>query len=89
MKKYTVLGVEKIDYKNKQSGQPEQAYQLHCSIVDDQDRRVIGSSVQSIWVPVNVMNSSGYNPTVGDEIQPQYDAGYNGKAYLVGIRKVK
>lgn len=50
---YTVIGIEKVDYTNKQ-GRPVMGVKLHCTF---ESSKVEGLSVESVYVSSNVDTS--------------------------------
>lgn len=85
MKTYVLVGVSKINYNDKQTGQPRTLTRMHFTYEDPSERSLIGSGVMSEMVPDRVFQDSGYEPTVNDIVQLVYEPDFKGQARLAQI----
>lgn len=67
--KYNVLGIEKVDYVSKKTGQPVRGTNLHCSQVENPDH-VDGIRVERLYVPERV-HLGGLS--VGDDVDVYFN----------------
>lgn len=88
MKTYNLVGVSKIDFKDKQTGAPRILTRLHLTYQDDTERGLVGSGVQTEVVSDRVFQASGYEPMVGDTLQLFYEPDFRGQARLSFIQPV-
>lgn len=57
---YNVIGIKKINYTSKKTGQVVQGTELHCSF---DDKNVLGAAVDKFYIPLRVDIS---NVQIGD-----------------------
>lgn len=82
MRVYELVGVTKIEYKDKQSGQPRTLTRLSFLYEDPSERGLIGKGVKEELVPDRVFESSAYEPTVGDRVHLFYEPDFRNNARL-------
>lgn len=82
MKTYELVGVTKISYKDKQSGQPRTLTRLSLVYEDPAEKNLVGKGVKEELVPDFVFTNSAYEPTVGDLLHLFYEPDYRGNARL-------
>lgn len=87
MKIYELVGVSRINYKDKKDGSTKSLARLHFLVDDPMDNQTVGRSVLCEVVPDFVLQNSGYNPMIGDEVQLFYEPDYKGQARLALIHK--
>lgn len=68
MGEYVIVGVRKVDYVSKKTGNPVKGYNLYCTF---RDAHVDGVCAESVYINVNV--AGDYVPAVGDHIQILYN----------------
>lgn len=88
MREYDLVGITRIDYKDKSTGQPRQLTRLSLTYTDPSEKNLIGQGVKEVLVPNQVFTSSAYEPTVGDRLHLFYEPDYRGQARLSLIEPV-
>lgn len=77
--KKTVLGVQKVDYISKKTGEPVRGITLHCSC---KDADVIGEAVESLFVSDRLdCTENLYSIQPGQVV----DVEYNRRGYVADV----
>lgn len=81
-----VVGYQTCDFKDK-DGKQVQGVSLKC-LVDSTSETFVGQDISKIWVPLKLLESVGFVPDVGSDINLIYD--YDGrKSVLVGYELIE
>lgn len=88
MREYVLVGITKISYADKKTGQPRTLTRLHMTYEDSTEKNLVGKGVNSELVPDAVFRTSAYEPTVGDQLHLFYEPDYMGNARLSLIEQV-
>ncbi len=70
-----VVGYQTCDFKDK-DGKQVQGVSLKC-LVDSTSETFVGQDIAKIWVPLKLLESVGFVPDVGSDVNLIYD--YDGK----------
>lgn len=81
-----VVGYQTCDFKDK-DGKQVQGVSLKC-LVDSTSEALVGQDISKIWVPMKLLESVGFVPDVGSDVNLIYD--YDGrKSVLVGYELIE
>lgn len=81
-----VVGYQTCDFKDK-DGKQVQGVSLKC-LVDSTSEALVGQDISKIWIPMNLLESVGFVPDVGSDVNLVYD--YDGrKSVLVGYELIE
>ncbi len=89
MRTFKIVGVTRINYKDKQTGDPRTLTQLHMVYEDEAENNLIGCGVLTETCNDRVFRDSGYEPTIGDDVHLFYLPDYKGQARLALIQPVE
>lgn len=81
-----VVGYQTCDFKDK-DGKQVQGVSLKC-LVDSTSETLVGQDISKIWIPMKLLESVGFVPDVGSDVNLVYD--YDGrKSVLVGYELIE
>lgn len=82
---YEVVGVERMSGVSKKTGKAYDFTSLHLCYEDFSNKNLAGRSVMTVRPFADVLERSGYYPTVGDKIVLGFVPDQNGVAQLRSI----
>lgn len=87
MRVYEVIGVDRVSGVSRKTNQPYDMTTIHLTYEDPEQKTLVGKGVMEIKPWRDVLDRSGYYPTVGDLVTLQFDVLSSGMARLSGIQK--
>jgi hypothetical protein len=82
-----VVGYQTCDFKDR-DGKQVQGVSLKCLVDSTTSETLVGQDIAKIWIPMKLLESVGFVPDVGSDVNLVYD--YDGrKSVLVGYELIK